>query len=107
MSLGGKLRQKVGRRVRLTVTLTEDAGVRATGKVVIGQSKTFALKRIKTRQVEQGVKTTFAVVVPTRTLAAIRAALRNQRRVTAKITVIAHDAAGNATTKRRKVKIIR
>jgi hypothetical protein len=107
VTLGGKLRQKAGRRVRVTVTLTEDAGVRASGKVVIGQSKTLALKRIKTRQVEQGVKTTFALVVPTRTLAAIRAALRNQKPVTAKITVIARDAAGNTTTKRRKVKIIR
>ncbi len=107
VTLGGKLRQKVGRRVRVRVTLTEDAGVRASGKVVIGQSKTLALKRVKTRQVAQGATTMFALAVPTRTLAAIKKALRRHRPVTAKITVIAHDAAGNTTTKRRKVKIIR
>jgi hypothetical protein len=107
VSLGGKLRQKVGRRVRVAVTLTEDAGVRASGKVVIGKSKTFALRRVKTRQIAQGVTTRFAVAVPSRTLAAIRAALRRHKPVTAKIRVIAHDAAGNTTTKRRKVKIIR
>jgi hypothetical protein len=92
--------------VPVKVTTTEDAGVRASGKVVIG-SKTFALKRIKTRQVAEGVTTTFALTVPSRTLAAIKAALRSHKRVTAKITVIARDAAGNTTTKRRKVKIIR
>jgi hypothetical protein len=105
VSLGGKLRQKVGRRVRVTVTLTEDAGVRATGKVVVARSKTFRLTRVKTRQVAQGVTTTLAVRVPSRTLAAMKAALRRHKPVTAKITVIARDAAGNATTKRRKIKI--
>jgi hypothetical protein len=106
VTLGGKLSQKVGRRVRVKVTTTEDAGVRASGKVVIG-SKTFALKRIKTRQVAEGVTTTFALVVPARTLAAIKAALSSHKRVTAKITVIARDPAGNTTTKRRKVNIRR
>jgi hypothetical protein len=106
VSLGGKLKQKVARRIRITVTLAEDAEVRATGKVVVARSKTFRLTRVKTRQVAQGVTTTLAVRVPSRTLAAIKAALRRHKPVTAKITVIAHDAAGNTTTKRRKIKIV-
>ena len=105
--LGGKLRQKVVRRtLRITATPTEDVRVTVSGKVMIARSKTFALGRVKARELRRGLTTTLAIPVPRRALAAIKAALRRRKAVTAEITIIAKDAAGNAITIRRKIKVI-
>lgn len=105
--MGGKLRQKVARRtLRITATPTEDVRVNVSGRVAIARSKTFALGRLKTRELLKGSTTTLAIPVPRRALAAIKAALRRRKAVTAEITVIARDAAGNAITVRRKIKVI-
>jgi hypothetical protein len=105
--LGGKLKQKVSRTLRITVTPTEDVRVGVSAKILIRGSRNISLAKFKTRNLLKGATAPLTIVAPKRALAAIKAALRAKKAVVAEFTVIARDAAGNAVTVRRKIKIIR
>ena len=79
----------------------------AKGRIVIrGSSKRFQL-RPATKQIAQGAKATLELTLRKTTLTAIRRALKQGKKVSAKLTVTAKDAYGNPNTEQRTVKLKR
>ena len=79
----------------------------AKGRIVIrGSSKRFKL-RPATKQIAQGAKATLELTLRKTTLTAIRRALKQGKKVSAKLTVTAKDAYGNPNTEQRTVKLKR
>jgi hypothetical protein len=77
------------------------------GRVSIRRSaKVFRLTPV-TRQIAKDAKATLKLKLKRRALRAIARALRAGKRVRAKVTVTAKDAAGNVTTKRRAIRLKR
>jgi hypothetical protein len=109
LRLAGKRTQKAGRR--LTVILRARRAAVVTGQRTHrhrwdeAQLQAQALKRTKWRLVAHGAQAKLTLKVPTKALKAANRALRHERRVTAKLSVRARDAAGNATTRRRAVRL--
>lgn len=106
--MSGPKVQKAGPTITVTVSCGREAcKATASGTVSVpGASKTFKL-RPTTKPVDAGRKAKLKLRVPKKALRAVRRALRRKRKVTAKIKVRVSDAAGNARTKRRGVKIKR
>jgi lysophospholipase L1-like esterase len=109
IKLGGKRTQKAGKTIKVIVRATrENLRVTAWGKAwVRGWKTAYKLKRVKARFVARGHKATLRVKVPKKALRAIKRALRRHRKVRAKLTIKARDAAGNTTVKKRTIKLRR
>jgi hypothetical protein len=110
LQLGGATSQK-GLRQRgvlvVAASPAEASTVSAKGKVSIRHSaKVFRLTPVTT-QIAKGGKATLKLKLQKSALKAIGRALKAGKRVTAKLTVTAKDAAGNANTKQRTIKLKR
>jgi lysophospholipase L1-like esterase len=110
LRLSGATVQRVLRQrgVRVVVACPVEAcTATATGKVVVrGSARRFKL-RSTTRQIATGAKAALKPKLGKKALTAIRRALRRGKKVYAKLTVTAKDAAANVTTKRRTIKLKR
>jgi hypothetical protein len=110
LQLGGARMQRVLRQrgVRVVAACPVEAcTATAKGRIVIrGSSKRFKL-RPATKQIAQGAKATLELTLRNTTLTAIRRALKQGKKVSAKLTVTAKDAYGNANTEQRTVKLKR
>jgi glucose/arabinose dehydrogenase len=107
--LGGKRIQKAGKRVSVVVKATsENVRATASGKVSIrGKKKAHKLKGVKARFIARGHRATLRLKVSKKALRAIKRALGRHRKVWARLTIKARDAAGNTTIKRRTIKLRR
>lgn len=86
----------------------EDCLVSATGFLSVpGAAKTYRLSRVRSRRVAAGRKATIKLRLSRRARIAARRALRARRHVTAGVTVVVRDAAGNPRTLRRKIRLRR
>ncbi|MEA2467322.1 MAG: hypothetical protein QOJ57_1448 [Thermoleophilaceae bacterium] len=104
--LGSLVRQPALRLrgFRLSITCDELCGIAATGVVRIrGSKRAYVLARV-TRQLAANKRLKLTLRASARALRAIRSARRHHRRVTAGLTVVGRDAAGNATTAKRTVR---
>ena len=107
--LSGARTQKAGKTVLVVVTATtENMFATATGTVVVpGASKVFRLRAVRNRAVANGARSRLRLKVPKKAQKAIKRALRRRKKVTARITVSARDAAGNRASAKRRVKLRR
>ena len=108
-ALGGAATQRVLRQrgVFIVVTPAEASTVTAKGRVSIrGSSKSLKLTPA-TKQIAKGRTATLKLTLKPKVLTAIRRALNARKRLAAKVTVTAKDAAGNLTTKSRTIKLKR
>jgi hypothetical protein len=110
LQLSGVLSQRVLRQRGVLVTAAspaEASTATARGKVVIrGSADVFRFKPA-TKQIASGAKATLKLKLKRSPLSAIGRALKAGKRVSAKVTVTAKDAAGNVTTKQRTIKLKR
>jgi lysophospholipase L1-like esterase len=110
LRLSGAPVQRVLRQrgVRVVVACPVEAcTATARGKVVVrGSARRFKL-RSATKQIAKGARATLKLRLQEKALTAIGRALGRGKRVTATVTVTARDAAGNATTKRRTIRLKR
>ena len=103
VTLGGKKRQRLS-TLAVTVTVNEKGTMLARGLVKIGKRK-LALRKVK-RAVSAGKKIKVRLRLSRNGATAVRAALRQGRRVTASVRVAATDASGNAGGERRRIRVI-
>ena len=106
LSIRGNTTQRIARQRAVFVRVTSDEGARlsATGTLSVpGASKVFRLRRARatvlagqTRKLRLGISKTAA--------RAVRRALRHKRKVRARVTVSARDAAGNRSSARRTIR---
>lgn len=108
LQLSGATSQKVLRQRGVLVVATapaEPSTVTAKGKVVVrGSAKVFKLTPV-TKQVSMGAKATLKLKLKRSALAAIGRALQAGKKLSAKVTVRAKDAAGNVTTKQSTIRL--
>lgn len=108
LQLSGATSQKVLRQRGVLVVATapaEPSTVTAKGKVVVrGSAKVFKLTPV-TKQVSRGAKATLKLKLKRSALAAIGRALQAGKKLSAKVTVRAKDAAGNVTTKQSTIRL--
>jgi RTX calcium-binding nonapeptide repeat (4 copies) len=110
LQLGGARVQRVLRQRGVRVVAAcpiEACTATAKGRIVIrGSSKRFKL-RPATKQIAQGAKATLELTLRKTTLTAIRRALKQGKKVSAKLAVTAKDAYGNPNIEQRTVKLKR
>jgi hypothetical protein len=108
LNLAGARRQSV-RRASVFVFATSNELAVVTARATVSFPKLAVVYRLRTVGRTLGInrRTKFTLAIPRRALVAIRGALRRHRRLTARITVTAKDAAGNRTSKRRAVRLRR
>jgi len=119
VTLGGKLAQSVGQGfVSVNVRTDEAATVAASGTVArpaLGstsraagnggsKAKTYRLASIKAKA-KAGTKVTLKLPLGKKTIKAVKQGLRSGRRSTARVTIVASDAAGNKRTVKRQIRI--
>ena len=104
----GSRAQPAGDAVGVTVACGDEAcKAVASGTVSVpGASRVYRLKRAR-KTVAAGRKVKLSLGVPRKARRAIRAALADRVKVTARISVRVTDKAGNARTRRRSVKLTR
>jgi Bacterial Ig domain len=110
LQLSGATVQRVLRQrgVLLVVACPAEAcTATAKGKVVVGGSAKVYRVTPATKELAGGAKATLKLKLRRTVLAAIGRALRRGKKVSAKVTVTARDAAGNVTTKRRSIRLKR
>jgi hypothetical protein len=105
-TLSGNTSQKVGGSVAVNVSCPDEACTAVAGGTVNvpGAAKVYTLKRA-TARILKGGRATLKLKVSRKAQTAIKNALRNKKKVKAKITVTVTDAAGNKTTKTRTIKL--
>jgi hypothetical protein len=109
LALGGARSQRVLRQRGVVVVATpaEACTVVAKGTVVVrGSAKVFRFVPV-TKQVGKGRTATLKLTLKRKALSAIGGAMRAGKRVSAKVTITAKDAAGNVTTKGRTIRLKR
>jgi hypothetical protein len=105
---GGAQRVIHLRGVRVVVSCPAEAcAATAKGKVLVRRSAKVYKLLPATKQIAKAGKATLKLKLKRRALAAIGRALKARKRVSAKITLTARDAAGNVTTKRRVIRLRR
>lgn len=108
--LSGATSQHIGLRssfVVLASARSEACRVVASGTVAFaGSASSYRLRTISA-SIGKGRTTRLVMGVPSAALSAVRRALKKGRRVQAVVSVAARDAAGNRTTKRRTVRLVR
>ena len=105
LKLGGQTTQKVLRRraVLVAVEVNEASTVVAAGTVAVpGASKVIRLKKAS-KQLAAGAQAKLKLKLPNQAPRAFRRAFERGRRLTAKVTVTAKDAAGNTRSAKRKI----
>lgn len=106
---GGPTRQRLGRRrsLRVVATTSERGTVAASGALYVGGAALPLLSRREQVAVGGG-GATLEVPLSRSQLRQVRRALRRGRRVTARLTVVATDAAGNsAQTRPPRIRVLR
>ena len=94
-----------GRGLVMTVRVNEEATIAASATISLpGASRVFALKKV-TRQLAPGVKAKLKLRLPRKARAPVASALAHGRRVKAKLSVVAKDAAGNSRSTRRTIRV--
>jgi hypothetical protein len=108
-TLGGKTTQKVGSSIVIPITATtEDLLASVSGAVSVpGASKAYRLRAVKNRAVARGTTARVKLKLKKKLRSAIKKALGAGRKAKAKVTVQVRDAAGNAATKKRTIKLKR
>jgi hypothetical protein len=109
-SLFGRTVQRAGRFITVGVICrNEPCNVTGQGSVNVPGTRTARRFRLRPARasIRAGGRRTLRLRVPTRALRAIRRALRKRRRVAARVTVTARDAAGNRTVRRRTIRLRR
>ncbi len=105
LKLGGQTTQKVLRKraVVVAVEVNEASTVVAAGTVAVpGASKVIRLKKAS-KQLAAGAQAKLKLKLPKQAPRAFRRAFDRGRRLTAKVTVTAKDAAGNTRSAKRKI----
>ena len=103
--LSGKKKQKAGKTIVVTVSSNEAGTITATGKLTVpNTSKVYKLKKV-TKTITAGGKVKLKLKVGKKARKAAKAALADDLKVKASLTVVAADASGNKTTKKRKVRL--
>jgi hypothetical protein len=110
LQLSGATAQKVLRQrgvLMMVACPAEACTATAKGRVSVrGSATVFKLTRV-TKQFSKGGKATLKLKLKRSALTAIGRALKASKRLSAKVTVTAKDAAGNVTTKRRTIRLKR
>ena len=110
LNLGGKRSQRAVRQKGVLVDVgcpTEACTANAKGTVAVpGASKVYKL-RAANKQIAAGGKAKLKLKFAKKTLKAVKRALAKRRKIKAKVTVTAKDAGGNATSKKRTIKLKR
>jgi hypothetical protein len=100
-----KARRTIGVAVRAT---SEHLWSTLSCKISIqGASRAYTLKGARGIFIARGALRTLSLRIPPRALRAVRRGLRRHRRVSARLTVEARDAAGNTIVKTRTVQLTR
>ena len=105
LKLGGQAKQRVLRKraVVVAVEVNEASAVVATGTVAVpGASKVIRLRKAS-KQLAAGAQAKLKLKLPKQASRAFRRAFERGRRLTAKVTVTAKDAAGNTRSAKRKI----
>jgi hypothetical protein len=95
------------RALDVAVESTEDAKVRITARIEVAGSNRHFRTIGYLRQLQDGQKRTFHLILTKGTRAALSQPLRDGRRVTAQVRVSVRDAAQNATVKRITIRCLR
>jgi hypothetical protein len=110
VTLSSKKNQKAGPFIAVGAACSEACTAGATGKLYVpgaaSAAKTFTIKA-KAVSIAAGGRRTLKLKLSRKVLAAVKKALRKRRKVSAKITVTAKDAAGNAARKTLRIKLKR
>jgi hypothetical protein len=106
-TLGARWTRKSRRTISVIVRATgEDLWATLAGSIRIGGSRNaYRLNRVTARFIAGGDRKRLTPGISRRALRAIRRGLRRDRRVKVTLTVEARDAAGNATVKKRTIKL--
>jgi len=104
--LSGKKKQKVGKRVKVTVACTSEKAKAKVGATVKAAKKSFKLKS-KTVDVPKGGKKSVGLKLSAKVRKALKRALKRHKTAKAKFKVKVSDSAGNNRTLTRTVKFKR
>jgi Bacterial Ig-like domain len=109
LRLAGKRTQKVGGRIKVTVTaISENLWATAAGKLAVeGSARRYKLRGVRLRFIALGQTATLKLGLPAKALSAARRAVRSLRAVRARVKLSARDAAGNVTVRRRTITLER
>jgi hypothetical protein len=108
LALAAPRRESVKRgRLYLYAKTNEAAASVVTGRVRIGHSARSYRLRQANASIAEGSRKKIVVRIPKRSLVAIRAALHAGRSPKAQLTVLARDAAGNATKAVKRIRLVR
>lgn len=105
-ALSGKTAQKVGGSIAVGVTCTSEPCTVAASGTIKGAGKTIKLAKV-TKALAVGAKATLRLKLSSSAQRAIAKALGKRKTVTARIKVVATDAAGNRATANRTIKLLR
>jgi hypothetical protein len=106
LGLSGKAVQKILQQGAVVVlgSCDEACTLIATGTLSVpGASKVYRLRRAR-RSASAGTRVMLRLKVPRKAVSAARKALRRGRRVQARVTIVALDAAGNRRTATRRIR---
>jgi hypothetical protein len=107
--LSGKSSQKLGSSIVVNASCNEPCSVTGTGDVTTSKAKQSAKFKLKqgSLSLAANVKGKLTLQLSKKQRKKIKRALRRKRKATANVTIVAKDAAGNATTAKRKIKLKR
>jgi hypothetical protein len=91
------------RKLRLSARMNEAGTLTARGSVRVG-ARTFWFKRVSA-QARPGLPVKLELRLPARALKVVRRALREDRKLEARLIVTARDAAGNLRVARRTIRL--
>ncbi len=99
--------QKAGPTVDINVTCAAGCTATATGNLTVGRAAASRSLKLKTanKTIAAGTSATMKLRVPKRVRKAAKTALKQGRKVKAKLAITIVDAAGTRTVKRRTVKL--
>ena len=105
--LGGKTTQRLSRSITLVVEATnEDLWASLSGTLAVpGASRIYKLTGVKNRFIARGSRVTLKVKLSTAARAAIKRALRRNRKVKATLSLSVRDAVGNRAVTKRAVRL--
>jgi lysophospholipase L1-like esterase len=109
VKLSGARTQRAGKTIKVMASATnENLRASASGKVRgRGWTSRYKLRGVKDRFIARGHKATLKLKLSEQAQRVIRRALRKHKKVSARLTITARDAAGNTTVKRRTIKLRR
>ena len=110
LQLSGASSQRIARQRAVVVVIAcpaEACTATARGTIAVpGSAKAFKLTPV-TKQISAGSKATLKLGITKRALTAIGRALKHHKRLSARLTVSAQDAAKNVTAKQRTIRLKR